>query len=149
MTESDWLACTDPASLLSSLWRGSGWGRKARLFACACCRHGWPLPDDQCSREGVRAAEQWADNRLLPGEVAAARAAAAAARAEPAPAGREVPEHSCRGHRLCPSGKGARVVNLGKQVGSSKEPRSRAEGPGVIGRFSRREGGHHGDHEYR
>jgi hypothetical protein len=37
MTETEWLACTDPEALAD--WLGEGFSeRKARLYACACCR---------------------------------------------------------------------------------------------------------------
>src|SRR5262249_2665650 len=64
MTEAEWIACTDPQPMLEFL-RGQVSSRKMRLFACACCRHSWRRLPDHRSRQGVEAAERYAD-RLLP-----------------------------------------------------------------------------------
>jgi hypothetical protein len=58
--EATWLSCTDPTSLLDFL-RDSGnlSGRKARLFAAACCRHMWDLLDEE--RRAVEVSEGYAD----------------------------------------------------------------------------------------
>jgi hypothetical protein len=60
VSEQEWLACTDPQKMLELL-RGKASGRKLRLFACACCRHIWPLLADPRSRHAVDLAERYAD----------------------------------------------------------------------------------------
>src|SRR4051794_17706759 len=62
MTESEWLASTDPTPMLQFL-RDSGRAgdRKLRLFACACCRRISPHLIDGRSRRAVEASEQYAD----------------------------------------------------------------------------------------
>jgi hypothetical protein len=61
MTQTEWLACTDPAEMLAFLRElGKLSERKARLFAAACCRHLWHMLNDS-GREAVASAERYAD----------------------------------------------------------------------------------------
>jgi hypothetical protein len=62
MTEAEWLACTDPASMLRFL-RGKAGERKLRLFVCACTRLLWEEIPVGVMREAVEVAEQYADGR--------------------------------------------------------------------------------------
>jgi hypothetical protein len=64
MTETEWLACTDPMPLWEFL-RDSGkfTERKRLFFAAACCRSIWHLLVDPRSRRAVEVAEQWADGQ--------------------------------------------------------------------------------------
>jgi hypothetical protein len=58
--ENQWLNCADPQALLSHL--GSALeGRKARLFACACCRLVWPLLTETRWRSAVEISERFAE----------------------------------------------------------------------------------------
>jgi hypothetical protein len=67
MTEQEWLKCTDPTPMLNHLWRllceseATISERKARLFACACCRRSYHLSKDQRSKDALIAAEAFAD----------------------------------------------------------------------------------------
>jgi hypothetical protein len=67
MTEEQWLACTDSASMpgflcfglkVSRTKRGR---RKLRLYACACCRRAWHLLPDERDRRALEVAERFAD----------------------------------------------------------------------------------------
>lgn len=62
MTEQEWLVCSDPTPMLEFL-RGKVSDRKLRLFAVACYRSVWQLLADERSRNGVQAAEYYADNQ--------------------------------------------------------------------------------------
>jgi hypothetical protein len=61
MTEAEWLACTDPVRMLIHLGKRTKQGRKARLFAVACCRRIWHLMVDPRSQGAVLMSEQYAD----------------------------------------------------------------------------------------
>jgi hypothetical protein len=88
LTEAEWLASTDPKPMLDFL-RGKGSDRKARLFACACCRRVWPLLLSEIARDALAEVEAYADSLLnvrdfedvrLAAETAYRRAAEAARR---------------------------------------------------------------------
>ena len=72
MTETEWLASTDPQPMLEYL-RGKVSDRKLRLFACACARQSRHLLDDQRSRTAVEVAEKYADGLATKEELVAAR----------------------------------------------------------------------------
>ena len=75
MTETEWLASTDPQPMLEYL-RGKVSDRKLRLFACACARQSRHLLDDQRSRTAVEVTEKYADGLATKEELVAARNAA-------------------------------------------------------------------------
>jgi hypothetical protein len=62
VTEAEWMACTEPQPMLEFL-RGKVSDRKLRLFACACCRRYWRLPEDEHSRTAVEVAERYVDGQ--------------------------------------------------------------------------------------
>jgi hypothetical protein len=62
MTEAEWLACTDPEPMLEFL-RSRVTERKARLFACACCRRIWHLLDGW-SQNAIEIAERFVDGAV-------------------------------------------------------------------------------------
>src|SRR4051794_18490005 len=77
MTEAEWLACTDPYSMLEFLG-DQAWDRKRRLFAVACCRRIWHVIPHECARreqspepyyQALEAAERYADGRETKEEV--------------------------------------------------------------------------------
>jgi hypothetical protein len=75
MTESEWLACSNPTKVLKHV-RGRATPRKLRLFAAACCRSVWALLDDPVYRQTVEVAERFADGEATEAELEAARAVA-------------------------------------------------------------------------
>jgi hypothetical protein len=60
VTEEQWLACPDSQTMLSFL-NGRGGGRRARLFAAACCRSIQHLMSDERSRRAIEAAERYGE----------------------------------------------------------------------------------------
>jgi hypothetical protein len=60
MTETEWLACTNPTAMVNFLREKAG-DRKLRLFFCACCRSVWHLLDEPLLRRAVEVAERHAD----------------------------------------------------------------------------------------
>src|SRR5262249_7979746 len=60
MTADEWPSSCDLVAMLKCL-HGKASDRKARLFACACCRRAWEYFEAEQSRRAVEAAEQYAD----------------------------------------------------------------------------------------
>src|SRR5436190_966571 len=71
MTESDWLACTDPQPMLEFL-RGKASDRKLRLFAVACCRDVPETFHNPRTRPAVDLAERFADGDATVAQLVAA-----------------------------------------------------------------------------
>jgi hypothetical protein len=67
MDEAEWLACTNPFSMLQSLWRKLS-ERKARLFVCATLRR-CMKPEHKVARQSVALAEEWVDGNATDDEV--------------------------------------------------------------------------------
>jgi hypothetical protein len=70
MTESEWLACTDPEPMLDFL-RGKASDRKLRLFAVACCRRIWKVVHSDYHRL-AELTERYADGKASQEELIAA-----------------------------------------------------------------------------
>jgi hypothetical protein len=67
MTEAEWLRCTDVRAMLHCL----PWGkhqRKARLFACACCKQISDLLRDNWCRRAIEIVERFVDDRASESE---------------------------------------------------------------------------------
>jgi hypothetical protein len=99
VTEAEWLTCTDPDVLLTSLREAPAWDwlagvdlqrparpirrllddRKLRLLAAACCRRVWHLMTDERSRRMVVVFERHTEGRATDEEWARGGAAARAA----------------------------------------------------------------------
>jgi len=62
MTETEWLACTNPKPMLAYI-RGKATERKLRLFDVACCRRIWHLIQDEDSRKAIDVFEKYADGK--------------------------------------------------------------------------------------
>jgi hypothetical protein len=60
MTETEWVACTDPMPMLEFV-RGKASDRKLRLIAVACCRGALRLLQSQNYRNAVEVSERFAD----------------------------------------------------------------------------------------
>src|SRR5215471_4571550 len=79
MTESEWLACTDPTPMLDFLLgnpserrlRKKAIQRKLRLFALACCWRVWHLLTDDRSRRAVETLERHVEKRATETELRA------------------------------------------------------------------------------
>src|SRR5262249_19964788 len=67
MTESEWLASTDPEKMLDLLW-GKACKRKRRLLIVGFCRHVWDLLSEW-GRRLVEVAERFADGHATAEEV--------------------------------------------------------------------------------
>jgi hypothetical protein len=78
MTGAEWLACTEPVSMLKAS-RSRFKHRKLRLFAVACCRSIWKMLPDQRSRCAIEVAEKFADERATGDQLRIAGADAEAA----------------------------------------------------------------------
>ncbi len=73
MTETDWLACGDPRTLLKHLG-GKTYERKLQLFTSACARDVWTAMTEECSRRAVQTAERFADEVADRAQMAESRA---------------------------------------------------------------------------
>ena len=72
MTESEWMACTDPQKMLNFL-HGKASDRKLRLACCALCRDVEHLLTDKQYRKALDVAERYADGLASVSELRRAR----------------------------------------------------------------------------
>ncbi len=77
MTESEWLACTDPQPMLEFL-KGKASDRKLRLFSCACHYRVWNQITDDSIKPIILAMERMADGQSTFQELNAVYAEASA-----------------------------------------------------------------------
>ncbi len=68
MTETEWLASTDPEAMLKIL-RGKASDRKLRLLASACCRQVGHVLAHQALLNAIETAERYADGQARYGEM--------------------------------------------------------------------------------
>lgn len=73
MTEQEWLACASPEPMLRFIFDKMG-RRKARLFACACCRRVWDSMNPE-SKRAVEVSELLADDLASKEDLWSARTA--------------------------------------------------------------------------
>jgi hypothetical protein len=78
MTEPEWLACSNPESMLRFL-KDKAEDRPFRLFAVACCRRLWQLVTEDVYRNAVDVAERYANGLASEGELRSAYDTAAGA----------------------------------------------------------------------
>jgi hypothetical protein len=71
VTEAEWLACTDPDSMIFHLHAKAS-NRKLRLYCCACVRRVWDqLASVESGHQAVQVAEAFADGQKTPQDLAA------------------------------------------------------------------------------
>jgi hypothetical protein len=75
VTESEWLTCTNPVSMLVFLGERAS-ERKLRLFACLAARRHWSILEHPSSRTAIEAGEHWANGQIDDTERAAVAEAA-------------------------------------------------------------------------
>ena len=76
MTEVEWLACNDSASMLTFLGTKRVCGRKGQLFVCSAARYYWTKLVDRRSQKAVEVSELFADDLATEQELREAQAEA-------------------------------------------------------------------------
>jgi hypothetical protein len=117
MTETEWLGCTDPASMLKSVRHRSS-NRKLRLFACACCFRFRHLIVTE-AQQALEVAERYAEGLATPDERKKTRELAfhAAWVGDPGTAHRRGPAKACVCDALARSAYDAAVGALFRSQG--------------------------------